>query len=151
MNSKLISYQAVFIKKIGSMGILSQLFSAWIDLIFNFVWSLRLSVNPTQSLSGSSLDAIRGKISMDNSGGKRGIMTFEFERENSKSEQVDESCELAMSRKDFVAKVLRRATIAGAILAAPAVIDKFLVPPGIAAMMSDSGTGGETGMSGMEP
>jgi hypothetical protein len=78
-------------------------------------------------------------------------MTFDFEREDCKSQQDDESCEPTMTRKDFVAKVVRRATIAGAILAAPAVIDKFLVPPGIAAMMSPTGTGVETGMSGMEP
>lgn len=56
----------------------------------------------------------------------------------------------ALARKEFVKLTLKRGAIAGAILAAPAIIDKFMIPPVHAAGMS-SGTGGESGMSGMEP
>lgn len=35
----------------------------------------------------------------------------------------------SISRKEFVALVLKRGAIAGAILSAPKVLDKFLVPP----------------------
>jgi len=56
-----------------------------------------------------------------------------------------------MSRKEFVALVLKRGAITGAILAAPRVLDKFLVAPGLAANPS-SGTGAaESGGSGKEP
>lgn len=56
-----------------------------------------------------------------------------------------------MSRKEFVAKVLKGGAIVGAILAAPAVIDKFLVSPAACAMPT-SATGGETApMNTMEP
>ncbi|MBX9879528.1 MAG: hypothetical protein K2Y22_13790 [Candidatus Obscuribacterales bacterium] len=35
----------------------------------------------------------------------------------------------SISRKEFVHLVLKRGAIAGAIVAAPKIIDKFLVPP----------------------
>ncbi len=35
----------------------------------------------------------------------------------------------SISRKEFVRLVLKRGAIAGAIVAAPKIIDKFLVPP----------------------
>jgi hypothetical protein len=59
------------------------------------------------------------------------------------------SCDPAMTRKEFVSMVLKRGAIAGAILSAPAVIDKFLVSPACA--MASSMTGGESGATGMEP
>jgi hypothetical protein len=43
-----------------------------------------------------------------------------------------EACDGRVSRKEFLTTLVRRATIAGAILAAPQVIDKFLVPPAYA-------------------
>ncbi|GEM_PF-2056636 len=39
------------------------------------------------------------------------------------------SCDSHLSRKEFLRTVIRRAAVAGAILAAPRVVDKFLVPP----------------------
>lgn len=35
----------------------------------------------------------------------------------------------SISRKEFVRLVLKRGAVAGAIVAAPQIIDKFLVPP----------------------
>ena len=39
------------------------------------------------------------------------------------------ACDPTVSRKEFLETLVRRATIAGALLAAPKVLDKFLVPP----------------------
>lgn len=39
------------------------------------------------------------------------------------------SCAGDISRKEFLEQVVRRAAVAGAILAAPAIVDRFLVPP----------------------
>jgi hypothetical protein len=39
------------------------------------------------------------------------------------------SCEPGLTRKEFIAMVVKRGAIAGAIIAAPKVVDKFLVPP----------------------
>jgi len=53
-----------------------------------------------------------------------------FEPENEEeSPQASSSCEPSLSRKEFVALVLKRATAAGTIIAAPRVVDKFLVQP----------------------
>jgi len=71
--------------------------------------------------------------------------------ENARSEEPNVSCDPNLTRKEFVALVLKRGAIAGAILAAPRVLDKFLVAPGLAANPS-SGTGAaESGNSGKEP
>ena len=43
------------------------------------------------------------------------------------------ACDPSISRKEFLEAVVRRATIAGVLLAAPVVVDKFLVPPVYAA------------------
>ncbi len=40
-----------------------------------------------------------------------------------------ESAVSGMTRKEFLQKVVKRAAIAGAVVAAPKVVDKFLVPP----------------------
>ncbi|HEY9713103.1 MAG TPA: hypothetical protein V6C72_06515 [Chroococcales cyanobacterium] len=40
-----------------------------------------------------------------------------------------EACDPALTRKEFLTKLVRRAAIAGSIVAAPKVLDKFLVPP----------------------
>jgi hypothetical protein len=48
------------------------------------------------------------------------------------------SCEPGMSRRQFVALVLKRAAVAGAILAAPKVVDKFLVAPAEARMRTST-------------
>ncbi len=39
------------------------------------------------------------------------------------------SSDKSISRKEFVRLVLKRGAIAGAVVAAPRIIDKFLVPP----------------------
>ena len=44
-----------------------------------------------------------------------------------------------MTRKEFLALVVKRATIAGAIVAAPQIADKFLVPPAYAAVSRTTG------------
>jgi hypothetical protein len=43
-----------------------------------------------------------------------------------------QACDARVSRKEFLTKLVKRASIAGALLAAPQVIDKFLVPPAYA-------------------
>ena len=68
----------------------------------------------------------------------------------SEADKLKPSCDSSMSRKDFVALVLKRSYVAGAILAAPAIVDTFLAPPAMAAH-SLSGTGNESGDSGNEP
>lgn len=78
-------------------------------------------------------------------------MSSDQKPEDTRCEQPDVSCDPSMSRKEFVALVLKRGAITGAILAAPRVLDKFLVAPGLAANPS-SGTGAaESGGSGKEP
>jgi hypothetical protein len=53
-----------------------------------------------------------------------------FERENAEdSRQASASCEPTLSRKEFVAFVLKRAGVVGTIIAAPKVVDKYLVRP----------------------
>ena len=43
------------------------------------------------------------------------------------------ACDLKLSRKEFLADVLKKAVLAGTIVAAPKVLDKFLIPPVYAA------------------
>jgi hypothetical protein len=58
------------------------------------------------------------------------------------------SCDPSFSRKQFLELVLKRAALAGAIAAAPVIVDKFLVPPARAthttAMMEDTSGGFDT-------
>ncbi|MGH9548217.1 MAG: hypothetical protein ACRD3W_02535 [Terriglobales bacterium] len=44
-----------------------------------------------------------------------------------------QACDARVSRKEFLTTLIKRATLAGALLAAPKVVDKFLVPPAYAA------------------
>src|SRR4051812_32159363 len=39
-----------------------------------------------------------------------------------------QACDKSLTRKEFVTVVLKRAAIAGGVLAAPKVLDKFLIP-----------------------
>lgn len=39
------------------------------------------------------------------------------------------ACDATLSRKEFLTKLVQRAAVAGSLIAAPKVIDKFLVPP----------------------
>lgn len=48
------------------------------------------------------------------------------------------SCDPAYTRKEFVALVIKRAGIAGAIICAPKVVDKFFLPPAQARMVRTS-------------
>jgi hypothetical protein len=48
------------------------------------------------------------------------------------------SCDPAYSRKEFVALVIRRAGIAGALICAPKIVDKFFLPPAEAMMVATS-------------
>jgi hypothetical protein len=58
--------------------------------------------------------------------------------DNKFSQSEDASCTPALSRKKFMAMVLKRAAIAGAVLAAPKIVDKFLVPPAQAMMLTST-------------
>ncbi len=46
------------------------------------------------------------------------------------------SCAANLSRKSFLTLILQRAAAAGVVLVGPKVIDKFLVPPASAMMVS---------------
>jgi hypothetical protein len=65
------------------------------------------------------------------------------------SKETASSCDVSLSRAEFIAKILKRGAIAGAILAAPAVIDRFVVPPAVAAgtMSTTTPEGHETIMT----
>lgn len=39
------------------------------------------------------------------------------------------ACDPTLSRKEFLTKLVQTAAVAGSLIAAPKVIDKFLVPP----------------------
>lgn len=56
-------------------------------------------------------------------------MTDEKNTEVTLPEQDKLACDQTISRKEFLATVLKRATLAGALMIAPQVVDKFLVPP----------------------
>ncbi len=45
------------------------------------------------------------------------------------AEGTERACDPRMSRKEFLGNVLKKAALAGTIVAAPKVLDKFLVPP----------------------
>lgn len=53
--------------------------------------------------------------------------------EDRKNEADVESSVKGMSRQEFLASVIKNAAIAGTVVAAPKVVDKFLVPPAYAA------------------
>jgi hypothetical protein len=68
-------------------------------------------------------------------------------------DQSVESSESTMSREEFLKTVFKRAAVAGALVAAPAIADKFLVPaafaqtstctvPGTTGNATDTGAGG---------
>ncbi len=50
------------------------------------------------------------------------------------------SCEKSLSRKEFLTKVLRSGAAAGALLAAPVIADKFLIPAAQASGASSCST-----------
>ena len=54
--------------------------------------------------------------------------------EDRKKGEAERSCEPALSRQEFLAMVVKRGVIAGALIAAPKIIDAFLVPPAHAMM-----------------
>ena len=43
-----------------------------------------------------------------------------------------QACDSRVSRKEFLTTLVRRASLAGALLAAPKIVDKFLIPPAYA-------------------
>ncbi len=42
------------------------------------------------------------------------------------------ACDGSLSRKEFLTKLVQKAALAGSLVAAPKIIDKFLVPPALA-------------------
>ena len=48
------------------------------------------------------------------------------------SAEAQSSCDPTITRKQFIAKTIKRATVAGALLTGCKVADKFLVPPAYA-------------------
>jgi len=58
------------------------------------------------------------------------------------------SCDPSLSRKKFLELAIKRGALAGAILSAPKIVDKFLIPPVHAMMYTgvmDSGVSDTTG------
>ncbi len=56
-------------------------------------------------------------------------MTDDKQQDNNVKDGSTPASDKSISRKEFVRLVLKRGAIAGAIIAAPKIIDKFLVPP----------------------
>lgn len=56
------------------------------------------------------------------------MSTTEFENEEANEKASDPT----LTRQEFLLKIVKAAAIAGGVLAAPKVIDKFLVPPALA-------------------
>ena len=52
----------------------------------------------------------------------------------SKEDQELSSCEPSITRQEFIEQIVKRAALIGTIMAAPKLIDRFLVPPAYAAM-----------------
>lgn len=70
-------------------------------------------------------------------------MDDQHQQELTREEAPDnKSSDAALTRKEFLKRSLRGAATAGAIIAAPAIIDKFLIPPvyAIGTRMSAAGS-----------
>lgn len=52
--------------------------------------------------------------------------------DNQRQDNFKVACDATLSRKDFLAKLVQRAAVAGSLIAAPKIIDKFLIPPAYA-------------------
>jgi hypothetical protein len=67
---------------------------------------------------------------------------------NENADTEKRACDSRVSRKEFLTTLVRRAALAGALLAAPKVVDKFLVPPAYAvtstSAFSDTGNINDT-------
>jgi len=59
----------------------------------------------------------------------------------SQNSQLQVSCDRTMTRKEFIHKLVRKATAAGTLLYGAAIADTFIAPPARAQV---SGTGGIT-------
>jgi hypothetical protein len=57
--------------------------------------------------------------------------------ENLKDSELP-SCDPAYSRKEFFALVIKRAAVAGVVICAPKIVDKFFLPPAEAKMVKTS-------------
>ncbi len=69
-------------------------------------------------------------------------MTQDFESSQ------NNSCEPSLSRAEFIARVVKGAALTGGILAAPKILDKFLVPPAYAGASSSTCTVGTATVAG---
>lgn len=49
--------------------------------------------------------------------------------ETQKGAASEGSCDSKLTRKEFLGSIIRRAALAGALVAAPKIIDTFLIPP----------------------
>ncbi len=67
-------------------------------------------------------------------------MTRDKKSDDHADQEERNSCAPNLSRKDFMALVLKRAAITGSVLAAPKIVDKFLVPPANALTTSSHGS-----------
>ena len=47
-------------------------------------------------------------------------------------ENLTPACDGNLSRKEFLTKLVQKAALAGSLVAAPKIVDKFLVPPALA-------------------
>lgn len=65
------------------------------------------------------------------------------QQKSTRAETADNtSSDVALTRKEFIKRTLRGAAAAGAVIAAPAILDKFLIPPvyAIGTRMSAAGS-----------
>ncbi len=69
-------------------------------------------------------------------------MTQDFESSQ------NNSCEPSLSRAEFIARIVKGAALTGGVLAAPKILDKFLVPPAFAGASASSCTVGAATVQG---
>lgn len=70
------------------------------------------------------------------------------ELENEQSASETSSCDKSMDRAAFIQKVLKGAALTGGALAAPKILDKFLIPPAYAGNSSGCVLGESTTSGG---
>ncbi len=74
-------------------------------------------------------------------------MTQDFESSQNKATAAN-SCEPSLTRAEFITRVVKGAALTGGVLAAPRILDKFLVPPAFAGASTATCTAGTATTAG---
>ncbi|MBS1955867.1 MAG: hypothetical protein JST89_16910 [Cyanobacteria bacterium SZAS-4] len=74
-------------------------------------------------------------------------MTQDFESSQNKATAA-KSCEQSLTRAEFITRIVKGAALTGGVLAAPRILDKFLVPPAFAGASTSTCTQGAATTAG---